>query len=66
MEFIEQENALLRETLKRIVKRIFDAGGCDGADDYDRGWDMAICEALRIIEDESGVTVSEILQPKCN
>ena len=66
MEFLLEENALLRDTLKRIVQNIHNAGGAYGFDDYAKGWDDAITEALTIIEQESGVTIDEILQPKCN
>lgn len=66
MEFLLEENEVLRNTLRRIVQAIHDAGGSDACDDYSKGWDAAIAESLSIIEQESGVTIDEILQPKCN
>lgn len=66
MEFLLEENALLRDTLRRIVQRICSVADNGRFDDYAKGWDDAITESLTIIEDESGVGIDEILQPKCN
>ena len=47
-------------TIKRIGKRIYDAGGCDATDDYGQGYDDAITLALNILlEEEKVVKVTE-------
>lgn len=66
MEFLLEENALLRDTLKRIVQRICNELIDDAAAGFDEGYDTGITMTLNIIEEESGVTIDEILQPKCN
>ena len=48
-------------TIKRIGKRIYDAGGCDAADAYGQGYDDAITLALNILLEETGYTIEEIL-----
>lgn len=48
-------------TIKRIGKRICDAGGCDATDDYGQGYDDAITLALNILLEETGYTIEEIL-----
>lgn len=46
---------------KRILLRLHEAGGCDAQDDYSKGWDEAITEAIRIVETETGIKIGEVL-----
>lgn len=40
-------------TAKAILKRLHNAGGCEGATDYDRGWGAAIEAAEKIVKEEA-------------
>jgi len=55
------EKPLDRNKVLEILKRIHEAGGCDAADEYSRGWDAAITEAIRIVEDAAGISVGETI-----
>ena len=66
MDFLLEENALLRETIKRIVRKVHELGGTDANEEYSKGWDNAIGCSLKIIEEETGVSIDEILNPKSN
>lgn len=46
----------------RILLRLHDAGGCDAQDDRSKGWDEAITEAIRIIEEETGLGIEQVLE----
>ena len=37
-----------KKKAKRILLRLHEAGGCDAQDDYSKGWDEAITEAIKI------------------
>ncbi len=52
---------MAEETAKRILLRLHDAGGCDARDDHSKGWDEAITEAIRIVEEETGTRIGEAL-----
>lgn len=53
--------ALKQTAAKRILLRLHEAGGCDAQDDYSKGWDKAITEAIRIVETETGIKIGEVL-----
>ena len=46
---------------KNILLRLHQAGGCGATDEYSKGWDDAITEAIRIVEEETGISISGIL-----
>lgn len=48
-------------TTKNILLRLHNAGGCDAQDDRSKGWDEAITEAIRIVEEETGTRIEEVL-----
>lgn len=50
-----------QEKAKRILLRLHEAGGCSAQDEYDKGWDEAITEAIRIVEEETGTRIEEVL-----
>lgn len=50
-----------RNKMLEILKRIHEAGGCDAADEYSKGWDAAITEIIRIVEDATGISVDEAI-----
>ncbi len=47
--------------VKSILRKLHDAGGCDADDAWSQGWDAAISEAIRIVEDESGMKITDVL-----
>lgn len=51
----------MQEKTKNILLRLHNAGGCDAQDDYSKGWDEAITEAIRIVEEETGTRIEEVL-----
>lgn len=51
----------MEEKAKRILLRLHNAGGCGAQDDYSKGWDEAITEAIRIVEEETGTRIEEVL-----
>ena len=46
-----------KKKAKRILLRLHEAGGCDAQDDYSKGWD----EAIKIVEEETGIRIEEVL-----
>lgn len=64
VEQIEEARRMGVEALKaarRILLRLHGAGGCDAQDDYSKGWDAAITEAIGIVESETGIRLEEVL-----
>lgn len=57
----EAEKTLDRNTVQGILKRIHEAGGADATDGWSQGWDAAIDEAIRIVEDATGISVAEAI-----
>lgn len=51
----------MQEKLKNTLLRLHNVGGCGAQDDYAKGWDEAITEAIRIVEEETGVRIEEVL-----
>ena len=51
----------MQEKAKRILLRLHNAGGCGEQDGYVAGWDEAITEAIRIVEEETGTRIEEVL-----
>ena len=47
--------------IRRVAKRIHDAGGCDAEDEYGRGYDDGITAALNILLEETGYVIEDIL-----
>lgn len=47
--------------VKRILLRLHEVGGCDAQDDYSKGWDEAITEAIKIVENETRIKIGEVL-----
>ena len=47
---------------KNILLRLHEAGGCGASDDYTKGWDDAITRAIKIVEEETGVPISEAFE----
>lgn len=56
-----KEYERMDDRIKRILFQLHSAGGCDAQDDYFKGWDEAITEAIRIVEKESGIGIEEVL-----
>lgn len=50
-----------KEKSGRILLRLHNAGGCGAQDDYAAGWDEAITEAIKIVEEETGTRIEEVL-----
>ena len=51
-----------KERTERILLRLHEAGGCGAQDGYAEGWDEAITEAIRIVEEETGTRIEEVLE----
>ena len=62
---LEEEGKGLRDIIKRVVQKLLEVEGVEDAQGYSKGWHDAIIFALGAIEEESGVTIEEILNPKC-
>ena len=56
-----KEDFLSGNLVKRAVKKIHEAGGCDARDEYSKGYDDAITVALNILLEETGLTIEDIL-----
>ena len=66
--FAEEEKAgsdedapSIEENAKSILSELHNAGGCGAAEDYAKGWDEAMAEAIRIVEGITGICVEESL-----
>ena len=51
----------MEDKARRILLRLHEAGGCGAQDEYAKGWDEAITEAIRIVEEETGTRIEEVL-----
>lgn len=51
----------MSEKGKNILLRLHQTGGCGAMDEYSKGWDDAITEAIRIVEEEMGISIAEVL-----
>lgn len=47
--------------IKRIGRKLHEAGGCDAEDDYSRGYDDAITLALNILLEETGYDMEDVI-----
>lgn len=45
----------MNEAINNIRNRLYDLGGCDGFDEYSKGWDDAITEAIQIVEEYTDI-----------
>ena len=50
-----------KRVIKRIGRRLHEAGGCDAEDDYSRGYDDAITLALNILLEETGYDIEDVI-----
>lgn len=55
------EDYVLGRLVKRAMKRIHNAGGCDAGDGYSKGYDDAVTAALNILLEETGYSLEDIL-----
>jgi len=62
-DFVHEENALLRQTIRNIVSKVKEL---QCTDPLFTDWNNAINETLTIISEETGLSIEEILNPKCN
>lgn len=51
----------VEDRIKRVLFQLHHVGGCGAQDDYSKGWDEAITEAIRIVEKETGIGIEEVL-----
>lgn len=51
----------LKERAKETLLRLHNIGGCDAQDEYSKGWDEAITEAIKEVERVTGVSIEEAL-----
>ena len=47
--------------IKKIGRKLHEAGGCDAEDDYSRGYDDAITLALNILLEETGYDIEDVI-----
>lgn len=59
---LENEDFISGSVIKEAAKKIHEAGGGNAQDDYSRGWDAAIAEALNILLTSTGYTIEEVLE----
>ena len=57
----QNKNFIADDVIKKSAKKLHEAGGCDAQDDYSRGWDTGITEALDILLSATGYTIEEVL-----
>ena len=48
--------------VKRAIRKIYNAGGCDAGDEYSEGYDAAIMLALDILLKETGCALEDALE----
>lgn len=62
-EFLEKHFTVRKQdgNTKDMIRQLHEAGGCDATDDYCRGWDAAITEAIQIVENVLGIRIENIL-----
>lgn len=46
---------------RMLLRELHAAGGCDATDEFAKGWDAAISEAISIVTAATGVTIEEAL-----
>ena len=51
----------MSEKGKNILLRLHQTGGCGATDEYSKGWDDAITEAIRIMEEEMEISIAGVL-----
>lgn len=49
---------------KEILLEIHNIGGCDATDDYSKGWDAAVTEAIKVVENITGINIEDVLNEK--
>lgn len=55
------KDGIMASKVEKALLEIHRAGGCDAEDEYSRGWDAAITEAIQIIEKETGIKIADVL-----
>ena len=55
------EKYVTADLVKKVAKRIHEAGGCDATDEYGRGYDDAVTLALDILLEETGYVIEDII-----
>lgn len=51
--------------IENILLKLHDLGGCDATEGgYDDGWDSAITAAIEVVENETDIKLSSILERK--
>ena len=59
--FIMRSDKEFKSKVMRAANKIHNAGGCDAADEYSRGYDDAISLALLIFMEETGFVIEDIV-----
>lgn len=54
-------DGIMDTSMKSILRKLHEIGGCDASDAWSQGWDAAIDEAIKIVEDESGIKITDVL-----
>lgn len=54
------DRAVSIDRIKKAIYRIHEAGGCDAADEYGKGYDDAIVVAVNILLDEFGLAFEDV------
>ena len=59
--YIMRSDKKFKSKVMRAANKIHNAGGCDAADEYSRGYDDAISLALLIFMEETGFVIEDIV-----
>ena len=49
------------EQALQILRELHKAGGCDAADDFSKGWDEAIGEAIKIVSNITKISIEDAI-----
>lgn len=60
-EWLKQYEENEHQKIGRILLGLHNIGGCDAQNDYAKGWDDSITEAIKTVEKESGTRIEEVL-----
>ena len=53
------EKYVTADLVKKVAKRIHEAGGCDATDEYGRGYDDAVTLVLDILPEGTGYVIED-------
>lgn len=62
---VERVNHLydaIRADLRGMLRKLHEAGGCGASEEWSKGWDAAITEAINVVSDAVGISIEEAIE----